>query len=265
MARTVWTDEEIEWLKEHSHVLTIAEIGNRFNKSEQNISSLLRKLNLDYKKRAHKRIHEFDENFFSKIDTKEKAYLLGLFASDGYIKPGPRNFLLTWKQKDLKLVETIKQIFPTTKDIDIVYNKGRETPYYSIRYGSKQLVSDLQNLGFTNHKSYDCEYPNIPKEYDYHFIRGVIDGDGTICLYNNKIVMAVYGTLQLITSIKGKLGVTNKVGIDKRRPHHSASLSVTGKIAIESLKQIYEDSENLRLERKFVIFDKILKEQYVRM
>lgn len=256
MKHVKWLNEDLEWLKKNSFNYTLLDLSLKFNKSQENISAVLRKHRLTYASRHHKQIYKFDEKFFDVIDSKEKAWLLGLFVSDGNIKTGPRNYILRWKLKDLQLIETIKSIFPTTNDIKIYYNKGNDCKYYNIEYGSKYLVSALQKLGYSNQKTYDCKYPEIPQKFDYHFIRGVMDGDGSVGIYNKRLHLSFYGNRDLIQTIKNKLSITSTLYNDNRIVTMDfVTLKIYGEKALDCLKQIYNDSEGIRLERKFNIFN----------
>ena len=52
------------------------------------------------------------------------------------------------------------------------------------------VVETLNLLGVIPNKTYDskdsCVFDNVPNEFKHHFIRGYFDGDGTICLTNEK-------------------------------------------------------------------------------
>ncbi len=246
------------WLSENSFKYTIKELNlilfEKFNyKSDRKLSNLLNYQKFKFISKS--RLYFFDETYFKIIDTKEKAWLLGMFASDGYLADDG----IVWRLKDLPLIETIKNVFPTTANITKFYNKGFNYPYYQIRYNSRYLRNDLQNLGFTNNKSYDCKYPEIPEEFDFHFIRGVMDGDGSIGVYNKRLLLNFYGTQELLTIIQQKLNSETKLSKDNRKDSNYRVLSLSGSKALKQLIKIYKESENIRLERKFEIFDNYKK------
>ena len=54
------------------------------------------------------------------------------------------------------------------------------------------LICDLVQLGITYKKTYESSsfvFDNIPNELKRHFIRGYMDGDGSIGAYRNRAVV----------------------------------------------------------------------------
>lgn len=121
------------------------------------------------------------KNDFQKIDTPEKAYVLGLYYSDGYISintKGSYHSGITLHKNDKELLLQIKQIFPFFK-----YSEGKRS-VCELRLDLKAGVYDLQSNGVLLRKStenkFKLRFPKIPSNLYSHFIRGVFDGDGCI-------------------------------------------------------------------------------------
>lgn len=54
------------------------------------------------------------------------------------------------------------------------------------------LICDLMKLGIAYKKTYESSsfvFDNIPNELKRHFIRGYMDGDGSIGVYRNRAVV----------------------------------------------------------------------------
>lgn len=194
-------------------------------------------------------------NFFKKIDTKEKAYVLGYWVADGYIsKYKDNHYVVGFSSNDLDLLENIRTHFNDFSGKHISKCKERN---YRYRICSFPLYNQLENLGFDNKKSYTAIYPKIPKKFNSHFIRGVLDGDG--CIYiskQNYVTLQFSGTEALLSEISkyvngGKLAKDNET-------YSCYRLRIHGKKAIPELNYIYKDSENLRLERKYKKYQKAL-------
>lgn len=107
--------------------------------------------------------------------------------------------------------------------------------------------------------------PNIPNELFWHFIRGLFDGDGSISKETKKKLGAlrfkIIGSENLINAIKTKFiqfGLSNtKISITKYSSNNNRLVSIHyySFKDLSLLKQkIYEDSENLRLTRKYELF-----------
>ena len=119
-----------------------------------------------------KTIYNFNENYFNTIDTQNKAYLLGILATDGCISTKRNNVSLTLHNKDLEIIEFFKKELQSNNRIYI--NKEYRTLWFS----SKIMKNALMSLNVTNRKTYTLQFPKILSEFNYDFIRGCIDGDG---------------------------------------------------------------------------------------
>lgn len=129
------------------------------------------------------------EDYFSIIDTPEKAYLLGIIQTDGSVRTSNRNAALTitqhkdyaWYIKDMLL--NLSDYVGDTEDRNC----------RQLQVGSKQIVNDLINIGIVPNKTYTQSdedinnlWNSIPEEYKGDFIRGLIDGDGNVSFFTQK-------------------------------------------------------------------------------
>lgn len=125
-----------------------------------------------------KRTYKVNENYFEKIDTPEKAYVLGFFYADGYNnqKIGVLEFVQIKERLDI--LEQIRKQLSCNYNIK-EYTSGKCT----LNICSKKMSSDIANAGAVQNKSDLLEFPSeqiISKELIPHFIRGYFDGDGCI-------------------------------------------------------------------------------------
>ena len=129
------------------------------------------------------------KDYFSIIDTPEKAYLLGIIQTDGSVRTSNRNAALTITQhKDYAWY--IKAMLLNLSDY---VGDTEDRNCRQLQVGSKQIVNDLINIGIVPNKTYtqsDGDINNlwnsIPEEYKGDFIRGLIDGDGNISFFTQK-------------------------------------------------------------------------------
>lgn len=135
---------------------------------------------------------EHRSDYFKVIDSEVKAYILGYLVADGSIEESVR------KDRPSKLVRL--RFGCVSEDDEIIRLIQREiAPNNNLRFYQpkqenhkqvtilqicdKELINDLRTLyNIQPRKTYDTnfEFPNIPKEMERHFIRGFIDGDGSI-------------------------------------------------------------------------------------
>ena len=206
-----------------------------------------------------------DISFFEKIDSNIKAYILGLIYSDGSIDKNGYGF--SFVSKDYDQVLLFKNSLKSEHKICKISSFDKRTKKTYIRYTihicSKKMTSDLLKLGLKNDKSFNCEMPKISNDLIWHFIRGLFDGDGCVTKTSNKI-----GKISFSIILSGTLNYFiknffNEIGLNNTKDQIKNS-SIKGNIyslkysSYKDLKCIYDNmylnSNNLRLERKFIIF-----------
>jgi riboflavin synthase alpha subunit len=163
--------------------------------------------------------HSVNENFFDEWND-DSAYILGYIFADGCVSWNPRrgyqSLTITASEKDSSHIETIRKTISSTKPL--LYSE--KTKSYRLIANSKKLCMKLMKMGIVPRKSLIVEFPDVPKKYLRHFIRGVIDGDGTVRYVNRK--RSPYFEIQissgspkfirkLVETIKGNIGVDSTI------------------------------------------------------
>lgn len=137
---------------------------------------------------------DYNERYFEVIDSSDKAYFLGLLASDGNISPRLTAVRIALKETDSWILEQFRKFLgnqaPELKT-KISKNNGKEAlPQKNLVLSRKAMVDDLIKLGITPNKSHtlklSCDLGNFKKD----FLRGVWDGDGSITQRRFKVTTA---------------------------------------------------------------------------
>lgn len=226
----------------------------------------IKKFNENFKRRV-----SLNENFFENIDSKEKAYALGLICSDGSIDND--GYAFSFISKDIQLVELFKKIIGSGHKICEIKSHDKRTnkiyTRFTIHICSKKMVSDLRDIGIYNNKSFTCVLPVINKSLFWHFFRGLFDGDGTIYTVDNKegrLRFKIIGSSVMIREIKEILdeyGLNNVKITSLPYTNEIGSMSSLSYGSYDDLKilydKLYENSDNLRLERKYIKFSSLKK------
>lgn len=222
------------------------------------ISNILKENNIKFKKF---RKYSVNENYFEKIDSKDKAYFLGLLIADGYVNEG---FQLSLQENDKNILNTF-MIYIDFKGT-LAFKPKLKLQYknqYSLNIYSNKICTDLSKLGCIPNKSHHTYFPNIPEEFYSHFIRGVFDGDGCIDKKQNKqSYFSIIGNKTLIEKIQDVL-ILNcdlkklKLYKDKRCKNNIMTLRYGGNRQISKIYNwLYKDCDDLYLERKKLKFEK---------
>lgn len=184
-----WTKEQKDYII-NSYTkdgLTCTEIARKFAAKPDTISKYLKEWGVVIKRNRTKN-RRLREDYFSDIDTTEKAYFLGLLLADGSVtldsvrKPNIR----------LELVETDKDILIKLRDelcsdASLYYNKrsSRINGTYSFSIRSQQIADDLAKFNIVPNKTYLTNHIIFPEQFIIDFLRGYVDGDGSIYYSGN--------------------------------------------------------------------------------
>lgn len=114
-----------------------------------------------------------------KLEFKNKDlwYLVGLIATDGCLSPDGRHVDITAKEYDF--LDQIKKAYGFTNKIGIKRNSSGQVSHH-IQISNIGFYEFLLALGLTPKKSLTLQGLDIPEECFHDFVRGVIDGDGSI-------------------------------------------------------------------------------------
>lgn len=119
-----------------------------------------------------------NETYFKKW-TASMAYVLGFMLADGCIIKGSYegysdSLKFGVQLCDVDILNKIKMELRSEHTISKIKNAAH------LCISSQELVDDLKKLGIIYRKSLNEQWPNIPHEYVKDFIRGIMDGDGSI-------------------------------------------------------------------------------------
>lgn len=164
------------------------EIGKIFNTTSKTIVKRLHEFDIPIRQSTTiNRKYKMDEHYFDVINSKDKAYLLGLICADGWI--GRNDTIgLAFQTKDKELIEFAKDCLKADNPIKEKDNK------VEITFHSIVMTNKLIGYGIVPNKSLILNINDvikkamIPKELIPSFILGYYDGDGGIysCLGHNK-------------------------------------------------------------------------------
>lgn len=150
--------------------------------TENSIITLVRKYGSGQIRKNGRIKADVDESFFEKIDSWEKAYILGWLYADGSICTSKNHKVISINlhAKDIDVLFFIKKHLKY--EGRILYTRKRNHVYLSIH--SDKIASDLRKYGVIERKS-KTSYPHmeyINEEFQTDFMRGMIDGDGSASL-----------------------------------------------------------------------------------
>jgi DNA-binding transcriptional regulator WhiA len=206
----------------------------------------------------HKRYYNYNREYFSSIDSGEKAYLLGFILADGHVRSDIRGYYLMFSinENDKYLLENF--CIELEAPLTLVKRKSQKDGSYYLRFASKQLVLDLDTLGVPLRNKSFSAMPIYCGIFNADFWRGVFDGDGSIGINGNSLRITLAGTIDICTGFKNYLNI-NKGYIQKFKNSFQYQLSVS-KLSdmLDIYNKLYTHCE-LLLKRKKERFLEIIQ------
>ena len=234
--------------------------------SEYNKNQNIKRKNKNYNK---KRKYFYNENFFEKIDTGDRAYFLGVICADGCVTYDVKRFIY---QMTLKLHIKDKHIlesFITSINGEMNVWKHGQRDMVEIRLSGKKMVNDLISLGVTPNKTFTIEYPNIDEDLEKHFLRGYFDGDGCIRVNEDKRdgtkrgdLRIVSGSVDMLNKINERMSILFGVNVNKLYGPKNKNYKYIGWAGMSDIEKIYNGfygESMLFLNRKKIIFDEVIE------
>lgn len=225
------------------------------------------------KERGHKFVknnqkYNYNESYFEKIDTEEKAYWLGFIFADGSVRNTDKWQLeITLSEEDrehlCKFANVISSNGVMIKD-KVVNLNGNNHKATKLQVVNKKITEDLISHKCIPNKSNWCEFPDIDSNLVRHFIRGYFDGDGSI-YYNNSsksncinIVGCSDFLNPLFDILANSIDGFTRTNIYKSKNSVAYFIAKQGKQAESFIEWIYKDS-NIYLDRKYNLYREIYK------
>ena len=212
-----------------------------------------------------KRKYYLNEDYFSKIDSHQKAYWLGFIYAEGNVYKNTLTIKLATVDKyvldqfglDLKTNAPTKEV--------------NDRDAFRIRINSKKMVTQLLTHGVFPAKSALLKFPDLDEKYLNSFILGFYDGDGWITSKKDKtlkIQSYIIGfcscSFELLEKFQlhfmrmgfGKGSFFQRKKIKKRKPAYQ--LSYSGLMSSNILNWLYKNNQ-FHILRKYEIYGDMKK------
>lgn len=252
-------DQEIILLM-HQQEYSYKEIADACRTSITSIYNFLKSKGLT---RSGNRIYNFNEHYFDKIDTPNKAYCLGLLYADGCNLETHGSIAISLQERDKHILDAIKAEMELDKPLSFTdYSTKNNAPknaqnQYRLDINSRHMSTVLAGYGMVSHKSLVLQWPEFLNENLYsHFIRGYMDGDGSISKVGFRL--SFVGTKDFCTRIAQIL--QEKFNITYSMMEASGHNGITFELYIRKIENtkpvldwLYQDA-TLYLKRKYDIY-----------
>jgi hypothetical protein len=195
---------------------------------------------------------------FFRIWTVEMAYILGYWWADGCMR------VKSHGAHEIEIASLdIDHLLVMARTIGAKYWVRKVTAVsetIAVTFCSKEMYYDLLAHGGTPRKSRTIGFPAVPTEFLPHFVRGVIDGDGTLAWNGDRPVLQIYsGSHQflqdIVVAIERETGIPAPNVTANRNNWYVKWSTVRAKCLTGWL---YVDNRGLALPRKAAIATQFL-------
>lgn len=215
-----------------------------------------------------KKTYHCDEHYFDNIDDQNKAYIAGLLWADGCNQLDKGKITIQLQERDQEILQQIKEISNNERPL-LKINLNDKNPNWQnsilLTWQSKNISQILNDYGMVPRKSLVLEFPFwLDKSLYPHFLRGYIDGDGSVYFSKSKnyIRVSMVGTKMFLNVVKNicyEIEVKTYMSHKNAQNEMTCSLSTTSnKGTLKLLYWIYADS-NLKLQRKYNKYQQALE------
>ncbi len=195
------------------------------------------------------------------------AYAIGLITTDGNLSKDGRHLNMT--SKDISQIHLFKKCLCLKNKIGRkAREKSKIKKYFQVQFGDKNFYAFLLSIGLMPNKSKIISSLKIPSIYFADFLRGCIDGDGCINIFNHPEsqypqlrIRLCSASLKFLKWIKNQ--ITEQIKITNgwiENKYGNVYVLVYGKSdSIKLLKFIYYNKVKYYLYRKYKIAKQFLR------
>lgn len=149
----------------------------------------------------------YNEEYFKKIDTKEKAYLLGFLLGDSSLSN--ECLELSLAKSDIEILKLLSNEIGSNITIDNTYVKSEKRfPRVRTSIGNRIIIDFIKKL-FGGLKKEDRHIPIINKELKKYLLLGFFDAEGCITYGIRKDRNIFWGKVYFTSQLKMLEGIQN--------------------------------------------------------
>ena len=216
------------------------------------ILKILKSKNIEITHKTYK----FNEHYFDVIDDENKAYIMGLLYADGCNHYDKGVLSLSVQEEDKHILDEINLLLNNKKPLIFENLSSKNINFhnqYRVVLFSRHLCDVMNDYGVKPRKSLTLTFPSwLNRDLYRHFIRGYVDGDGSIYWNNetNKCSVSMVGTESFLTEVANILR-DNGIAVKMANDHNIKVLKTTSRENTVKLITFLYFNVNLKLNRKY--------------
>jgi hypothetical protein len=253
-------NDKINIINDYKRGIDVLKLSKQYDIAVQNVHRLLKLNNIKIRNSRNKngRLYDLNENYFRSIKNSDVAYIIGLIITDGnvMIRYNGCYLSITLHINDKYILEEISKKLSYNGPLYIYKNRNA----CALKICSKILCDDLKKYCIVPNKSLTVKFPDINK-YFYHFLRGVIDGDGSIMMSQkrNRPAIVIYsGSFNFTNGLYKKLCKLKMEPVFQKVNDRAYRIIIGKRKPIVKLLKLLYKNANMFLIRKKEMANKII-------
>lgn len=253
-------DDKMEICERYLNGETPRFLSKEYHVTNSRICEIVREMGFTTRTRSSsKKIYSIDEHYFDKIDSQEKAYMIGLLLADGSRSSKGYTVSLSLQEADYDTLLKINNYLNNERPIAFV-ELSKKNPRHSNQYVlymcGEHICKSLERFGITPRKDFTVCFPkDISEEFYPHVIRGLLDGDGFIG--KTECRCGITGNKDLVTFLSDHISTTLNIHCSVLTPHKgkdTRDFRISGRKQVKTfLDYIYKDA-TLFINRKYLTY-----------
>lgn len=255
-----------KYIETPNYLKSITRLSEEFGIGVKTVSKILKDNGVEIYNTSHHT--SVNESVFDVIDTEEKAYWLGFMYADGCIYSKENRIELSLQDSDVGHLHKFAKFVDSKKDDFVKSYKNYKHGKYDrcrVSFRSKKVWNALNSKGCVPNKSLILTFPDdsvfTDKSLIRHFIRGYVDGDGCLCITQNKAEFNVLGTEEFLTGLMKHLPLERSYPIYKQvkgSNKNTCTFNLWCSTAAQIIHYLYFDS-TIYLDRKCEKYNEICR------
>lgn len=181
--RVLTDEEERAAIEAYLSGKTMSEVGELFSIDTTTVPKIMKRHNAPTRPAGHNsRIYSLNEQAFDVIDNEQAAYWLGFIYADG--SNSGEGFRVALSTRDEVQLIRLKAFLKTEAPIKHTQAKtpqGRMKPVCLLDVYSGHIADRLRDCGIIKGRNqFHKTLAHLPHDTYRHFIRGLVDGDGSL-------------------------------------------------------------------------------------
>ena len=206
----------------------------------------------------YSKVVDYRKDYFHKIDTKEKAYIIGFLLGDSHLSKDDK-FELSVQLNDKEIIDFMISEFGGHLSISTITNKiKKQYPNATLKVGENTIIRDIKML-FGGRLKEERHIPIIKPKLERYLVQGFFDAEGCITwgkrkdrnrIWQKISFTSQYRMLEGIQNILDKNGISSKIKPKSNEKCYVMEFASKKQVS-DFLNYIYPNNEFIILNRKY--------------